>query len=228
MKKLSIIIPVYNEERTILKLIEKVKKVDIVLDKEIIVVDDGSSDATPNLLKKIKGTKVIFAEKNIGKGAAIRKGLSKVTGDIVIIQDADLEYDVRDYNKLIEPIIKGKAEVVYGSRNLNKGNKKHSGFFYYIGGIFLSLLANLLYGTNITDEATCYKVFKTSIIKSIDLKCNKFEFCPEITAKIAKKGIKIFEVPIRYEPRSKKEGKKIRWIDGIQAVFTLIKYRFIE
>src|SRR3989338_7585039 len=147
----------------------------------------------------------------MGKGYAIRTGLQHITGDIVIIQDADLEYDPNDYQKLIDPIIRSKAKVVYGSRNLGKGKHECSHFSFYIGGVFLSKLANLLYGIKITDEPTGYKLFKTEIIKNIDLKCKKFEFCPEVTAKIAKKKIKIYEVPISYHPRKKSEGKKIRW-----------------
>jgi len=226
MKKLSIIIPVYNEKETILEVIKRVKEVDIDLSKEIIIIDDGSTDGTKDLLKKIKGAKLIFSKVNEGKGASIRKGLKKVTGDIVLIQDADLEYNVNDYRKLIEPIIKNKVGVVYGSRNLIKNNRKHSGFLFYTGGILLSWMANLLYGINITDEATCYKVFKTDIIKNIDLQCKRFEFCPEITAKIAKKGINIHEVPISYNPRNSIQGKKIQWRDGFQAIWVLLKYRF--
>jgi glycosyltransferase involved in cell wall biosynthesis len=162
----------------------------------------------------------------MGKGYAIRTGLNYVTGDMVIIQDADLEYDPEDYKNLIIPIMAGKAKVVYGSRNLGRGKHEKSYFSFYIGGIFLSKMANFLYRLNITDEATCYKTFRTDVIKGINLKCKRFEFCPEITAKIAKKGIKILEIPISYHPRKKSEGKKINWKDGVEAIWTLIRYRF--
>jgi glycosyltransferase involved in cell wall biosynthesis len=227
--KLSIIIPVYNEEKTIKELVEKVKKVKLPIKKEIIVVDDCSKDRTPEILKKIKGIKVVRhpGNKNLGKGNAIRTGLKNITGDIVIAQDADLEYNPEDYKKLVEPIIKGKAKVVYGSRNL--GDKhEHSYLSYYIGGVFLSKLANLIYGIKITDEATCYKMLRVDVIKSLNLKCERFEFCPEVTAKVAKKGIEILEIPISYSPRKMTEGKKIRWKDGVEAIWTLIKYKFVD
>ena len=162
----------------------------------------------------------------MGKGHAVRTALEHSQGDIIIIQDADLEYHPKDYRKLIEPIIDGKTEVVYGSRLLGKSEPKISYMSFYLGGIFLSKLTNLLYRTNITDESTCYKVFKREVIKNLDLKCERFEFCPEVTAKISKKGVKILEVPISYTPRKKEEGKKIRWIDGLIAIWTLVKYRF--
>jgi len=225
---LSVIIPVYNERDTILKILEKVKSVKI--DKEIIIVDDFSTDGTREILESLKGKdeklKIIFQKKHVGKGFAIRTALKFVEGEIVLIQDADLEYDPNEYPKLIEPILEGKAKVVYGSRVLKKNPK--ASIIFYIGGRFLSFLTNLLYGTNITDEPTGYKVFSTDVLKSIDLKCLGFEFCPEVTAKVAKKGYKIYEVPINYNPRSIKEGKKIRFKDALKAVFTLIKYRFID
>jgi len=225
---LSVIIPVYNEKNTILKILEKVKSVKI--DKEIIIVDDFSTDGTREILESLKGKdeklKIIFQKKHVGKGFAIRTALKFVEGEIVLIQDADLEYDPNEYPKLIELILEGKAKVVYGSRVLKKNPK--ASIIFYIGGRFLSFLTNLLYGTNITDEPTGYKVFSTDVLKSIDLKCLGFEFCPEVTAKVAKKGYKIYEVPINYNPRSIKEGKKIRFKDALKAVFTLIKYRFID
>jgi glycosyltransferase involved in cell wall biosynthesis len=228
---LSVIIPVYNERNTILKILEKVKSVKIdKIDKEIIIVDDFSTDGTREILESLKGKdeklKIIFQKKHVGKGFAIRTALKFVEGEIVLIQDADLEYDPNEYPKLIEPILEGKAKVVYGSRVLKKNPK--ASIIFYIGGRFLSFLTNLLYGTNITDEPTGYKVFSTDVLKSIDLKCLGFEFCPEVTAKVAKKGYKIYEVPINYNPRSIKEGKKIRFKDALKAVFTLIKYRFID
>jgi len=227
--KLSIIIPVYNEERTIDRLISIIKGVDLKeVKKEIVVIDDGSKDKTVEKLKKIEGIKLILHKKNSGKGAAIRTGIKHVTGGIVIIQDADLEYNPNEYYKLIKPIIEGKTKVVYGSRRLNKKNKKHSGVSFYFGGLVLTALANILYGIRITDEPTCYKVFRTDILKGISLKCNRFEFCPEVTAKIAKKGLNIYEVPISYVPRSTKQGKKIRWRDGIAGALTLLKYRFFD
>ncbi len=228
--KLSIIIPVYNEENTIEKIINKIRQVNI--DKELIIVDDGSVDRTRNFLKNLsssnqKNVNIIFHSKNQGKGTAIRTGLNYVTGEIVIIQDADLEYDPNDYIKLVEPIKRGATKVVYGSRNL--ANNPQGKKIYTWGGIFLSHLANLLYGTKITDEPTCYKVFKTGVIKSLDLKCKRFEFCPEVTARLAKQKYKIIEVPISYQPRNHKTGKKINFFrDGLQAAWTLIKYRFIN
>ncbi|MCM8816741.1 MAG: glycosyltransferase family 2 protein [Candidatus Omnitrophica bacterium] len=224
--KLSIIIPVYNEKSTIKSLVDKV--LDVPLEKEIIIVDDGSTDGTRDILKKLaeekNNIKVLFQPQNKGKGYAIRKAIPEITGDVVVIQDADLEYDPMDFLKLLKLIEEGKADVVYGSRILGKNPK--SSFSFYIGGKFLSFLTNILYGTSITDEPTCYKMFRSNIIKSINLRCKGFEFCPEITAKIAKKGIKIVEVPIKYNPRTKKEGKKIRWKDGLVAIWTLIKNRF--
>jgi len=227
--KLSVIIPVYNEEKTIEKVIEKVRNVPV--EKEIIVVDDGSTDRTVNILKKIesknyKDVKIIFKKKNEGKGSAIREGLKKVKGDVVVIQDADLEYEPMDWLKMLKVMEEKKAYVVYGSRVLSKSKK--SSFVFYLGGRILSLIANFLYQAGITDEPTCYKMFRREVIENINLRCKGFEFCPEITAKVRKKGYKIYEVPIQYYPRSVKEGKKIRWKDGLIAVWTLIKYRFID
>ncbi|MCM8818096.1 MAG: glycosyltransferase family 2 protein [Candidatus Omnitrophica bacterium] len=224
--KLSVIIPVYNEKDTILKILEKVKQVNV--EKEIIVVDDGSTDGTVDILQQIKDEKIkiILKEKNEGKGSAIREGLKYVTGDVIVIQDADLEYNPSDWIEMLKFMEEKNAKVVFGSRILRK-NKKAS-FFFYLGGRLLSLLANILYNAKITDEPTCYKMFKKEVIENINLKSKKFEFCPEFTAKIRKKGYKIYEVPISYNPRSIKEGKKIRFKDGIHAIWTLIKYRFIE
>lgn len=225
--KLSIIIPVFNEEKTIEALIKKVEAISLPIEKEIIVVDDGSSDNTKEILLKLRNQfNFIFKEhkENRGKGAAIKTGLQETSGDIILIQDADLEYDPNDYQKLIEPFLNQKAEVVYGSRQLGK-NKRGSWSFYW-GGRVLTLVANLLYGLKITDESTGYKVFKREIIENLDLESEGFEFCPEVTAKIGKRGIKIYEVPISYQPRSKKEGKKIRWKDGLKALWVLIKYKF--
>ncbi|MDD5650613.1 MAG: glycosyltransferase family 2 protein [Candidatus Nanoarchaeia archaeon] len=232
--KLSIIIPLYNEKDTIPELIKRVNSVK--LNKEIIVVDDYSTDGSREWLKnsKLKNVKKVFHEKNYGKGMAIRSGIKEVTGDIVIIQDADLEYDPNDYYELVKPIEEGKAEVVYGSRilgNLIKNMKsKHAQAYYeyYYGGKILTILTNILYNAKITDEPTCYKVFKTDVIKNINLKCTRFEFCPEVTAKVRKKGYKIFEVPIKYNPRTLKEGKKIKFKDGFEAIWALVKYRFVN
>ncbi|MBU1632517.1 MAG: glycosyltransferase family 2 protein [Nanoarchaeota archaeon] len=228
--KLSILIPVYNEENTISKIIDIIKKVDLgEINKEIVVVDDGSKDNSLNILKKIDGIKLVAHSKNSGKGAAIRTAIKNSTGDIIIVQDADLEYDPNDYFSLITPIIEYKAQVVYGSRRLKKENQKYSGLSFYLGGISLTWITNVLYPfAKITDEPTCYKVFKADILKNIKLNCKKFEFCPEVTAKVLKKGIKIYEVPISYYPRSVKEGKKIKAKDWFEAVWALIKYRFIN
>jgi glycosyltransferase involved in cell wall biosynthesis len=227
--KLSIIIPAYNEEKTIEALIKKVSEVFLEksLEKEIIVVDDGSSDNTLNILEKIKNKYNFILEKhfkNQGKGSAIRTGIKKATGDFIIIQDADLEYDPNDYNKLLVPFFENDAKVVYGSRIL--GSKKHGKWIFYLGGRGVTLATNIICQINITDEPTCYKVFERDLLNSLDLKCNGFEFCPEVTAKIAKRRIKIFEVPISYNPRAKSEGKKISWKDGFIALWTLLRYRF--
>ncbi len=231
--KISVIIPVYNEERTIAEIINRVKAVN--LKKEIIIVEDGSTDKTKEILKEVikqkdsnNEIKLISRFQKCGKGAAIRAGLKYVSGDIVIIQDADLEYNPNEYDMLIEPIIKGETSVVYGSRILGQGSKPKSlvGWYFYLGGRTLSILANLLYRIHITDEPTCYKVFEANLLKSLNLKCKGFEFCPEVTAKIAKRGIKIKEVPISHRPRGITEGKKIRLKDWFIAVWTLIKYRF--
>ena len=232
MPKLSIIMPVFNEKETILKILNKVKNAkSLNFIKEIIIVDDFSTDGTRDILKKIKdrNIKIIYHEKNKGKGSAIRAGLKQSTGDIILIQDADLEYDPNDYEKLLKPIVGNKTKVVYGSRfevitkNLSKMYKLH-----YIGNMFLTFLTNMLYGVKITDMETCYKVFRKEILDGIDLKATRFDFEPEITAKILKSGYKIHEVPINFYGRKFAEGKKITWVDGIKAVYYLLKYRFMD
>lgn len=235
--KLSIIMPVYNEENTLKKILEKVRNTDI--EKEIIIVDDGSTDGTREILKAIKNrnTKVIYHAINMGKGTAVRTALKHITGDIVIIQDADLEYDPQDYQKLIGPIVSGESKVVYGSRILERKGKPY--LRYYLGKNFLSLryrfgnklltdVVNLLYHAEITDLYTCYKVFDAKILKGIKLNCKGFEFCPEVTAKMKKQGYRIYEVPISYRPRSIKEGKKITWKDCLKGLYILVRYRFIN
>jgi glycosyltransferase involved in cell wall biosynthesis len=196
--KLSIIIPCYNEKDTLLEIVKKVEDAPIGnVEKEIIVIDDASTDGTQELAsRELNGHKVIFNEKNEGKGACIRKAIEHVTGDMVIIQDADLEYDPRDYAALIAPLISRKHRVVYGSRERNKENKAHSGWRFYFGGLFVTWFANLLYGSKLTDEPTCYKVFDAKLLRSISLQSRRFEFCPEVTAKILKRGVKIKELPI--------------------------------
>nr|HID58685.1 glycosyltransferase family 2 protein [Desulfobacterales bacterium] len=224
--KLSIIIPVYNEESTIKTLLNRIALVDLPIEKEIIIVDDGSTDNTRSILKRINrpGIKIYYHETNMGKGAAVRTGLRAASGDIVLIQDGDLEYDPMDYHELIKPIINKRARVVYGSRVL--GRAPISYHRYYWGGRFLSFLANTLYGIKITDEPTCYKVMDATLIKGLDLRCRRFEFCAEVTAKLGRMGEDIVEVPISYTPRSIRDGKKIRWYDGLIAILILIRYRF--
>jgi len=230
--KLSIIVPVYNEEKTIEELIKKVQKVYLKdIKKEIIIVDDFSKDNTNLIVQKIikeyKNIKLITQKKNKGKGAAIRTALNHISGDLVIIQDGDLEYNPEEYKNLLKPIINDNAKVVYGSRL--KGKIK--GFdipSHYLGNKLLSLVTTLLYFQKITDMETCYKLMRSEVIKSIKLRATRFDFEPEITAKIIKKGYKIYEVPITYNSRSFKEGKKINWKDGIKAIFYLLKYRFSD
>ena len=224
---ISIIIPAYNEENTIKEIINKVSKVNI--NKEIIVVNDGSNDNTYNIISDIKGRynlKIINLEKNYGKGYAIRKGLEKSRGDIIIMQDADLENEPSDYQKLLDPILKGKTKIVFGSRFL--GKIKNMNKFNYIGNKVLTFIANILFKIKITDEATAYKVLSREILKDMKLKSVGFELCPELVAKIAKRNYKIIEVPIIFNGRGKNEGKKIRLLDGIIAIWTLLKYRFTE
>lgn len=232
---ISIVIPVYNEEKTILKLLQKVNSVK--LNKEIILVDDGSSDRSIKLIeswvKKHRNTKFFSHKKNRGKGAAVRTGLSKTKGDIIIIQDADLEYNPNDYHKLIEPILAKKCQVVYGSRFINKklkisGEKATPLPLHWIANKMLTRLTNILYGNGLTDMETCYKVFTKNVNKKLKLKANRFDFEPEITAKVLKMNYKIIEVPISHRPRNYKAGKKITWKDGVVALYILIKYKFTD
>ncbi|MEK6960838.1 MAG: glycosyltransferase family 2 protein [Nanoarchaeota archaeon] len=225
--KLSVLIPVYNEKNTILDVIKAVKAVKIP--KEIILVDDCSKDGTREILKGVKDkeVKVFYHEVNRGKGMAIRTAIEHMTGDIAIIQDADMEYDPNDYHILVEPILHGHYSVVYGSRFIN--NQNNLPFTrHMVATKILNIASNVLYNARITDEPTCYKVFKADVLKNMKLDCERFEFCPEVTAKVRKAGYEIYEVPIAYKPRSIKEGKKIRWTDGFQALWTLIKYRFVD
>jgi glycosyltransferase involved in cell wall biosynthesis len=224
--KVSIIIPVYNEVGTIRTVLERVRSSPI--DKEIVVIDDGSTDGTREILRAetTDGTRVLTHTENQGKGAAIRTGLQHATGDYVLIQDADLEYDPADYELLLKPILRGKATVVYGSRFL--GEHKAMLFWHSVGNRLLTLITDVLYDTTLTDMETCYKLIPTELIRTIPLRANRFDFEPEITAKILKRGHRIYEVPISYAGRELSEGKKISWRDGFPAMLALIKYRFVE
>lgn len=229
--KVSIVMPVHNEQLHIKEILERISLVNLQngIRKEIIVVDDGSTDETSNILYKLKekyDIKIYHTVINIGKGAATRVGIFYATGDIILIQDGDLEYDPADYPKLIQPILDGKTKVVYGSRFL--GSVKNMRLPNLIANKILAWMVNILYNAKITDEATCYKVFHKDVIKKIKLKSVGFEFCPEITAKILKAGFKIYEVPINYSGRSFEEGKKILWKDGIRAIWELLKQRIIK
>ncbi len=230
--KLSIIMPVFNERKTIKEILARVASVKLDgIEKEIAVVDDFSTDGTREELQKSKGIKLILHERNLGKGSAIRTGLQNATGDIIIFQDADSEYDPNDYAKLIDPILKGKASVVYGSRFMGKGIRdvgkgKVILPTHFVGNKLLTLMTNIFYGQKLTDMETGYKVFKSEVIKSLQFTSNRFDMEPEITAKLLKKKIKILEVPISYSARDFSQGKKITWKDGVKAAWCLLKFRF--
>ncbi len=227
--KLSIIVPAYNERNTIQEILRRVRAVDLDdIDKEIVVVDDGSTDGTREILRMQADsvTRVLFHEQNQGKAAAVTTGLAAATGDLLVVQDADLEYDPEDLRKLIDPIRKGKAQVVYGSRFT--GERRNMLFWHYAGNRFLSLVTNILYNTTLSDMETCYKMFTREAMGGIEIKTKNFQMEPELTAKFLKKGIRIYETPISYAGREMDEGKKISWRDGIPALWTLIKYRFVD
>ena len=222
----SIIIPCFNEENTILNIVHSVKK-NINENDEIILIDDFSSDKTRDILEKDLKNDIdclILNEKNFGKGYSIRKGIEKAKGDIILIQDADLEYDPNDYQKLLKPIKEGFADVVYGSRFIGSEEKRVLYFWHMVGNKFLTLLSNMLTNLNLTDMEVCYKVFKANVIKDISLIENRFGFEPEITAKISKKKIRIYEVGVKYYGRTYSDGKKITWRDGFSAIRCIVKY----
>ena len=227
--RLSVIIPVYNERNTIQEIIRRVRAVDLgEIQKEIIVVDDGSTDGTSDILKleDDSTTKVFRHKENRGKGAAVRTGLESATGDYLVVQDADLEYEPEDFRTMLAPMLKKKAEVVYGSRFT--GEHRDMLFWHMVGNKLLSLVTNVLYNTTLSDMETCYKMFARSALDGIRVRSDHFDFEPEITAKVLKKGIRIYEVPISYAGREYSEGKKIRWTDGFSALWTLVKYRFVN
>lgn len=224
--KLSVIMPVYDEVETVLEIIKRVKEVPF--DKEIIVVDDGSTDGTRELLERSgAGIKVFFHEANCGKGAAIRTALPHITGDIVIIQDADLEYDPSEYPRLTAPILEGRADVVYGSRFLG-GPHRVLFFWHAVGNKLITALSNMLSDLSLSDMETGYKVIRAEVFKRITIESNRFGFEPEITAKLAKMGCRIYEIPISYWGRNYSEGKKISWKDGIAAIYWIIKYNLFR
>jgi glycosyltransferase involved in cell wall biosynthesis len=227
--RVSVVIPVYNEVSTIREIVVRVQAVD--LEKEIIIVDDWSTDGTRELLPEIslshENVRVLYHDRNQGKGAALRTGFEVTTGDIVIIQDADLEYDPREYPVLLEPILDGRADIVYGSRFLG-GPHRVLFFWHYLGNKFLTLLSNALTNLNLTDMETCYKVFRREVLNDIQLKSNRFGFEPEFTAKIARKGFRIYETSISYSGRTYAEGKKIGWKDGVKAIVAIIWFRFFD
>jgi len=226
--KLSVVIPVYNEKRTLSELICRVEAVK--LEKEIIIVDDASTDGTRDLLKKYEGQerfKVIYQSKNAGKGSALRAGFDKAEGEIIIVQDADLEYNPKEYPLLVEPILDGRADVVYGSRFLG-GTHRVFFFWHYVGNKVLTTLSNMCTNLCLTDMETGYKVFRRTVLDSFILKCNRFGFEPEFTSKVARHAFRIYEVPISYSGRDYEEGKKINWKDGVAALWFIFRFRFFS
>lgn len=233
--KVSIIVPVYNEEKTVKEILRRIKASSIPekFTREIIVIDDASSDSTSQILKKQKQIKLVSHKTNKGKGAAIKSGLEKATGDIILIQDADLEYSPSDYKKLLAPFLDPLCLVVFGTRLIHYplvlfGPNKTPMPVHLLANRVLSGLTNLLYGGQVTDMETCYKVIRTDLFRSLDIQSNRFDFEPEVTAKLLKRKIKIVEIPITVSPRSYKDGKKISWKDGLHAIYTLFRYRFFD
>ena len=229
--KLSIIMPVYNEEKTIQEIVRRVQDAAVEAEKEVVIVNDGSSDGTSQALKRIAddydNIVLIHQSPNRGKGAALRKGFEQATGEIVLIQDADLEYDPKDYDILLQPILDGRADVVYGSRFLG-GPHRVLFFWHYVGNKFLTLLSNMLNNLNLSDMEVGYKVFRREILNRLDLKSDRFGFEPEITAKIARMRPRLYEVPISYSGRTYEQGKKITWKDGLKALFCIVWFRFFD
>ncbi len=225
MNKISILVPVYNEKNSLLEILKQIEKGDFGLEKEVILIDDFSTDGTRELYAGLP-YKVLYHKQNMGKGAALRTGLNTADGDVIIIQDADLEYNPEDYKPLVNLITTGAADVVYGSRLADTRNSGKFLLMSYLANVALSLMTRILYGTYLTDMETCYKAFRADVIKDITIESNKFDFEPEITAKVLKRGVKFMEVPISYNARTNEEGKKIGWKDGVQAIWALIKYRF--
>lgn len=230
MNKVSIIVPVFNEINTLDKILEKIEEASFCgLEKEIILIDDMSEDGTREKLKGYESKyKVFYHDVNQGKGAAIRTGLAHITGDIMVIQDADLEYDPEDYQDLIKLIVEDKADVVYGSRLTGAKPSRSFMFSHLLGNKLLTLTTNILYGATLTDMETCYKAFRAEFLKGINIKSNRFDFEPEITAKMLKKKARIYELPISYYGREYSEGKKITWKDGVHAILALLRFRFTD
>jgi glycosyltransferase involved in cell wall biosynthesis len=227
-RTLSVIVPVFNERSTVAEIVRRIRAVDLPVEREIIVVDDGSNDGTADVLTQLRDStvRVVGHGVNRGKGAAIRTGLEIATGDLVLIQDADLEYDPEDWPRLLAPVLKGRARVVYGSRFT--GERRNMLFLHWVGNRFLSLVTNVLYNSTLSDMETCYKLFDRRVLEGIRLQAERFDFEPEFTAKVLRRRIRIYEVPISYAGREPNEGKKITWQDGVTALWTLVKYRFVE
>ncbi|MBD3163276.1 MAG: glycosyltransferase [Candidatus Eisenbacteria bacterium] len=223
--KLSILVPVYNEERTVARLLDRVLEVDLPAEREVIVVDDASTDSTPEVLERYRDrVRLLRHPANRGKGAALRTALAEATGDYVIPQDADLEYEPADIARLLERAQRTGARIVYGSRRLQRDNRQYSAFTFYLGGILVTWIGNLLFRLRLTDEPTCYKLVDRALIRRMDLQCERFEFCAEVTAKAARMGVEIVEIPVLYRPRHMGEGKKIRAKDGWETIRTFFRY----
>ncbi|MHC4212761.1 MAG: glycosyltransferase family 2 protein [Planctomycetota bacterium] len=234
MEKLSIVIPVYNEQQTLDECVRRVLAVELPLSRELILVNDASTDNTGGVIEEVcrehhhAEIKVITHEQNQGKGAALRSGFAKATGDIVIIQDADLEYNPNDYDRLLKPILDGRADIVYGSRFVGCEEKRVLFYWHSVGNKFLTTLSNMCTNLNLTDMETCYKVFRRKVVDKLTIKSNRFGVEPEITAKVAKAGWRIYEVGISYSGRTYTEGKKITWKDGLRAILTIIRFRLFN
>ena len=226
-KLLSVVVPVFNERTTLNEIVRRMRAVELPMDREIIIVDDGSDDGSDKVLAAIQDStvRVLRHPGNRGKGAAIRTGLEVARGDLLLIQDADLEYDPEDWPKLLNPVLRGRAKVVYGSRFT--GERKNMLFWHWVGNRFLSLVTNVLYNTTISDMETCYKLFDRTVLEGMTIRADRFDFEPEVTARVLRRGYRVYEVPISYNGREFHEGKKITWKDGIGALKTLVKYRFV-